>query len=47
MSTGAKTVEKRKHRLLQLWEEAAIISNSRVAVIAESSSSGCQAIRLR
>ncbi len=33
MSTGAKTVEKRKHRLLQLWEEAAIISNSRVAVI--------------
>lgn len=33
MSTGAKTVEKRKHRLLQLWGEAAIISNSRVAVI--------------
>ncbi|MEW6579473.1 MAG: ABC transporter permease [Chloroflexota bacterium] len=33
MSTGAKTVEKRKHRLLHLWEEAAIIFNSRVAVI--------------
>ncbi len=33
MSMGAKAIEKPKHRLRQIWDGAAIIFNSRVAVI--------------